>query len=197
MRVIRSWPAKPPPHRPHVIDELERLTIDNYDYTPLGDVWVETPATHNASVVLLEWDIAVDPVDLTTFAARAAAEPRQVRVAAYRLHDSAGPRWVHRRVSGRHASGERWIDYMEPFCDYFGFGLVYLPAGLIAGFLDAPAPARGRPPWAPDSYDDTRFTDQTFSTWLRWRTSHGPVPIDWDIPVVHLNGPPLKTLLNS
>jgi hypothetical protein len=183
---VRSWPANPPAGRAHVVDQLPRLIIDDYDYTPLSQL-----VDGRDGIVVIEWDIALCPASAARFHHRCASEPNKVRAGAYQLNDSQGVRWAHRLVYGPEASDERWAirDPDSPSVDYVGFGLIYLPSVWIRGFLQAPAPERGRPPWCPQGlYRDERFTDQTFSTWLRWRTAHGPVPVEWDLPVVHLHG---------
>lgn len=47
MRWLRSWPARQPYGRPHVVDRLERLVIDDYDYTPLGEI--------DDDAIIIEW----------------------------------------------------------------------------------------------------------------------------------------------
>jgi hypothetical protein len=181
LRWLRSWPrlAGTMPDRPHVVDRMERLVISDYDYGPLAGL--------GCSVIVLEWDLAMDCEEMATFEAECSDEPARVRVAPYRLHDSAGHRWAHRVVLDGEAGEERFVTLEDPFCDLFGFGAVYLPWPLVARFLAAPAPERGRPPWCqPGAYEDCRFTDQTFSTW-HYRAGLGPVPICWDVVGVHLN----------
>lgn len=176
-----------PPHRPYVVDELERLHTFDYDYTPLGQWFSANPA--EAGVCLIEWDIALEPIQYALFAGMALSRPEEPLVAPHYLHHVEPGRsvWAHRRLT---ATGERWIQYQETLCDYFAFGLIYLPRPLVVEFLAAPAPERGRPPVAPGGYEDVRFTDQTFSVWYRHRCSTGgPVHVEWSVQPVHLHGP--------
>lgn len=178
MRWVRSWPADPPPGRAHVVDRLERLVIDDYDYSALGEL--------GEDVIVIEWDVAIDPYDAAAFeqACTTAGYTTGVLVAPYLLHDDAGVRWAHRRLVG--VGVERWVTLGEEYCDLFGFGLVYLPRWIVESFLEAPAPERGRPYYAkPGSYTDCRFTDQTFSTWHHRK--FGGVPILWDVHPAHLH----------
>lgn len=182
MRRLRSWPAgELPAGRAHVVDDLERLVIADYDYSPLGEV--------DDDVLLLEWDVAVDPYDLNLFEARALAAPDRVRVLAYRLHaHRPGWVWAHRRIR-RDGQGERFVNRADLTCHLPAWGCIYLPRALVRAFLAAPAPARGRdprlPPQAP--YDDVRLTDQTFGIWHHFHQAGPPVPIDWALSAVHLH----------
>lgn len=163
--IVRAWPGRPP-QRPHVVDDLPRLLTDGCEYSGLTKL--------DGDVIVLDWDIAVDPLHLEAFAARAAAEPGRVRVAPYRKHHHDGTLgwvWEHRRYQD---GTLRRIETGEPFCHRFGFGLVYLPRLLIGQF------------------DDQRtgvFDDAQFSEW-HYRSIHPPeVAVDWDCPTVHLNHP--------
>lgn len=187
MRWIRSWPRVIPPGRAYVVDDMERLVLDDYDYTPLGQA--------NESVCLLEWDMAISREDRVRFEEHAAENPGSVLVAPYRLyHVAPEPVWAHRLVDeeGR----ESWIhgprqsvpDWQDEACDYFGFGLIYFPAELVRAFLAAPAPERGRSPYLlpQQAYTDSRFHDQTFSIWHR-HTLGRTVTVDWSVQPIHLH----------
>jgi len=174
MRWLRSWPAVVPAGRAHVDDELPRLVLADYDYTPLGQV--------DDDVLLLEWDMHLDPQGMTRFAAHAAAEPGRVHVAPYLLAaHRATPTWAHRRLAGSPAG--------EHECDLFGFGATYLPRHLVERFLAAPAPERGRDPRLPPEapYHDVRFTDQTFSIWHAFRGGAPRPRLWWDVRPDHLH----------
>lgn len=189
IRWVRSYPAGPiPPHRAYVIDELPRLPIADYDYAPLAQL-----AELGDDVIVIEWDMAVSREDRDRFtrAAIHAQHEGLPLVAPYRLYAPEPAHYAHRRVS---ADGrERWIRENEPTCDYFGFGLVYLPGQLVRRFAAEPAPARGRSPFLPDGapYADTRLTDQTFSVWYRWHCADGGAcrspRVAWDVRPVHLH----------
>ena len=184
MRWLRSWPANPPAGRAHVVDDMERLVIDNYDYTPLGSI--------DDDVCLLEWDMALSPGDMQSFALHAIESRNSVQVAPYPLYHVApfrsmgGGVWAHRRV-WRHS--ETWVETGTPDCDYAAFGCIYLPRDAVRAFLASEAPARGRDPRLPADaeYSDRRFTDQTFSVWHHWHAKRGPIPVHWDVRPVHLH----------
>jgi hypothetical protein len=167
VRLLRSWPPKIPAGRSFVVDATEKLTIDGYDYAPLGDVADD--------VVLLEWDIAVDADGLERFVALARSDPSRVVVAPYRLYVSTnsdrplprGPVWAHRRADGSH------VDTGEPACALFGLGMVYLPRAVVAAFLAA---------WK------GHFSDTAFAGWHRRHVAPN-VPIAWEVHAQHLHYP--------
>lgn len=159
MRLVRSWPEVIPQGRAHVIDEIQRIVIKDYDYaSTLRDL--------DDDVLLLEWDIAVGQEDLWAFAQRATAASDGVLVAPYRLYPEGtgllGPVWAHRR------NYLEFVDEDEPVCWMFGLGMVYLPRHLLAAF------------------DGDRLDDGLFSEW-HYQKVGKPVPICWDVRPVHLN----------
>lgn len=172
MRLIRSWPANVPDGRSYVVDDIERLIIDNSDYREL--------ATVDDDVLLLEWDIAVAKEDLALFAGEAQANPGRVLVAPYRIyyeHMLAEPVWAHRRWGGEpkgmaNPVGAVPVSTHDPYCNLFGLGMCYLPGKLVRGFLDDR--------WA------NHFGDVEFSMWHYLTVCH-EVPICWDVRPVHLN----------
>lgn len=179
MRWLRSWPANPPAGRAHVVDDMERLVIDDYDYTPLGSI--------DDDVCLLEWDMAIDRQQMTLFEGYAVQTPDRVIVAPYKLYNPGDrPHNAHRTMLGMR--GERWISDMEPQCDLFALGLAYLPRQLVREFLASPAPERGRDPRLPAEFDyaDRRFTDQTFAMW-HYRVYARRVDVIWSVRPVHLH----------
>ena len=176
---IRSYPVVAPPHRPRVLDELPRFYQMDYDYAALG--------AYDRDIFLIEWDIACPQDEMDWFVTNALRHPHEVRVAAHRLyHIQSDPVWAHRVVSAQ--GQERWAWWQEPVCDYFAFGMIYLPRDLIRQFLAAPAPERGRSPFVPEGnpYEDCRFIDQTFSVWHKHRLGRR-VEIDWSVRPVHLH----------
>lgn len=179
MRWVRSFPASIPAGRAYVVDALERVTLTDFDYAPL--------AALDDDLILIEWDMALSREDMARFQCAAERKSEQVTVAPYLLYTVAqNPVFAHRCIgpSGR----ERWVNDLDWFCDYFGFGLIYFPRSVVRAFLDAPAPARGRSPFlAPEAgYSDTRFTDQTFSVWHRHQLGRRTL-IQWDVRPVHLH----------
>ena len=58
-----------------------------------------------------------------------------------------------------------------PFCDLFGFGLVYLPHSIVAKYLATDPQVTG---------------DAIFSKWHHAQ-GLGPVPVHWDVRPIHLH----------
>lgn len=186
MRLVRSWPAKPPANRPRVVDGIERFVIDNFDYRGLVDL--------DDDVLLLEWDIAVGLEDIEHFAEHAEREPERVLTAPYKLYRDSSYRdywpdpdqpwtwmlnhWVGEGSRPNAAQGQT-IPGSETFmpevgdktCNGFGFGMVYLPRDLIRAFVET---------------DPTRFMDVPFSVWHYHNVRHD-VPICWHVRPVHLH----------
>jgi hypothetical protein len=169
VRTVRSWPKEIPPGRRYVDDDLDRLVMADYDYaTALAGI--------QGGLVLLEWDIRVDQPSLERFAAAAEERPDRVMVAPYLLHrPSTGldaPVWAHRRADGA------WIDEGESACALFGFGMIYLPAGLVDRYLTEGLFGYGLP--------YPQYFDSAFSRWHH-ENVRPQVPVCWDIRPVHLN----------
>lgn len=180
MKWIRSFPQTIPAGRAYVVDDLPRLLLTDYDYTPLGAL--------DDDICLIEWDMAISREMREDFALYARGAGEKPLVAPYRLYEAREqPVYAHRLLS---ASGEEsWVaNERDCYADYIGLGLVYLPRTLIRGFLAAPAPARGRSPFLPSEagYNDLRFTDQTLSIWLR-HTQGRRTRIAWDVRPIHLH----------
>jgi len=159
MRLVRSWPSVVPAYRSYVVDGIERVVIDDYNYgTALRDL--------DDDVLLLEWDLAMGQEQLQSFARHAAAVPDEVLVAPYLLYPSGtglpSTVWAHRR------NYLQFVDEFEPTCRMFGLGMSYLPRHLLAAF------------------DGERFDDGSFSTWHHEKVGV-PVVIDWNVRPVHLN----------
>ena len=191
MKLVRSWPETIPPDRSYIVDDIPKFIMGKdgdrqYDYRYLLDL--------NDDVVLIEWDIAVGAEHLAAFMARAKAEPDRVRVAPYVLYRRAsrqGP--AHRRSSApirgqipfyvhrlRSHKERCWVrGPQDTHCQMFGFGLVYLPQKLLQAFVDQMDPA-------------SHFGDSEFSRWHMRNVSPPDVPIDWDIPLVHLHYNPVE-----
>lgn len=171
MRLIRSWPAQIPENRAYVVDGIERLVMSGFDYRCLADI--------DDDVILIEWDIAVGRDELETFIQRAREDPEQIRVAPYRLYPGKyrvrAPLWVHRV---RDPGMRRFVKGPEDtHCQMFGFGLIYLPRATVLRYLKS---IEGQP--------RAHFGDSEFSRWhMRHGGAHKNVPIDWDVPLVHLH----------
>jgi len=176
MKLVRSWPAVIPEGRAYVVDDIPRFIMGGegnreFDYRGLVDL--------DDDVVVIEWDIAVGGEQLATFMARAKAEPDRVRVAPYLLYRGGRdgrpqvPFYVH-RIRTRENRG--WVKEGDPVCQYFGFGLVYLPADLIRRFVAQMAPT-----------PKAHFGDTEFSQWHMRNVKPIDVPIDWECKATHLH----------
>ena len=178
MLLIRSWPADPPPRHACCEDQIRRVLTAPFDYAPLcalGD-----------DVLHLDWDIAVSPEDLATFAASARRQPGQVLVGPYRTYPGSlfgadpvprelpGPVWTAKVYADDREWSMHYVQPGDPVAHLFGFGMVYLPAGLLAR-------------WA-EQFPGAKMGDMEFSGW-HYRIA-GPARICWAVHPVHLNYPP-------
>lgn len=170
MRWIRTWPAKMPPvdgpsgyPRNYVVDQLPRVEME-FDYVPVF-------RQLTGDTVIVEWDIAFGPEEITAFEKHVAGEPGRVQVAPYRLYPRStmwpGPVWAHRY---NHGGVQPWISEGDPFCDWFGFGFIYFPLPVVHHYL------------ATDPFNEG---DTDFSRWHH--SEYGQVPVRWDVRPVHLH----------
>lgn len=172
MKLVRSWPGRPPAGHPCVIDDATRLINDEYDYQELG--------LFGDDILHLDWDMAVHREDLIRFAAMAREDPGRVLVAPYRIYPDSRrglhePLWAAKRYE---AGGMRYVREGEPTCHIFGFGMVYLPGALIARFLAefASELEAGR----------VKLDDVAFSGWHH-KNVEPEARIAWDVRPVHTN----------
>jgi hypothetical protein len=164
MRWIRTFPASIPDGRSYVTDTLDRAYMNDYNYVPVFEQFTD-------DTVITEWDLAFGPETMAAFTAHIAADPGRVHVAPYRLYPrSTGlpePVWAHRHAAG----GVRWVSEGDPECDWFSFGLAYLPLVIVRAYLAT------RP---------ERTGDSLFSRWHH-ETAGARVPVHWDVRPVHLH----------
>ena len=180
MRLIRSWPEYPPEDHPQVIDNCERIYLhrpDMVDYTALSQA--------DDNLLHLDWDVAVNRDELRMFAAKCEAEPDRVRVAPtinwvtrHKAHRGILPNMRTQWLVWRQLSVSRRNCVPGENCDYFGFGMVYLPIRLIQMYK-AERPSE-------------RFNDMSFSKWHYNEYLGGwgkapTVPVEWDVHAVHIN----------
>jgi hypothetical protein len=172
VRLIRSFPATVPAGRSYVVDDAERHLNEGYSYRGL--------VAYGDDVLHLDWDMAVSREDLELFAVHARRHPDRVLVGPQRVDVGDGRRFLREPVwNMRVYDGPRLRNVRsgEPSCDLFGFGMVYLPGKLLAGFEDQ---------WRPELDEGSvRFDDTGFSGWV-WR-EQGPSAIDWSVHPVHLH----------
>lgn len=193
MRTLRAYPydlatvAKGNERRYIIDPTIEHFYHDNYDYTGLG--------AYDDDILLIEWDMAASRQDMERMETIARENPHEACVAPYLLDEPERenrPVWAHRRVWETDEeegviAGERWIDFKEPFAEYIGFGLVYLPRDLIRRFLDADPATRGTPYNVEmGKYHDTRFIDGTFSAW-HFRNVEQFIYVAWQVLPIHLH----------
>jgi hypothetical protein len=174
--------------KPHVVDGLPRMEIENFDYRPAFE------EVSHQDLVLIEWDLAVDAGQLAGFLNRCRTMPERIRVAPYLLYPHktgcSRPVWAHQIIrrdldpieSQVHDPGTtRWVMPTDRLADVVGFGMIYLPSWAIEYCLD-------------DRYISDRLTDSTWSMWHyrhhgRGRSEGGGegITIDWQTTPVHLN----------
>ncbi len=186
MRYVRSFPAEIPPNRAYVVDDVERLVMDNtnpetnFSYDCLADV--------GDDVLLIEWDLAVGKEELETFAERAATAPDRVLFAPYRLYSGGSlaeglkavwAAWRYKDNDQRRG----WLNPVSegtPTAHVVGMGLIYLPRDLILGYLDTRNRTRRM------TGDDWRFSDISFCGW-HFRHVRQEIDLDWQARPVHLH----------
>ena len=168
MLVVRAWPSHPPAGRPHIVDGWRRVPVDDYDYRGLCAL--------GADVVSMDWDTAVSREDLALFCAAAAGSPSRVLVAPMRNYRATPAPWnlVRYTPGGNYESVEPGEQ-----AHLFGFGMVYLPAALLAG-------------WDAAHGEGAKMTDQAFAAWHH-ETVSMTVDIDWRVRPVHLHYPEAQT----
>jgi len=153
---------------PHIVDNLPRLLMTQYNMQR-----VEWPQDE-IGFCMLEWDIALDPIERRQFAAEALIEPREILVAPYRFHntwvtwhgnDGGGPTFESRPTpSGcEHCGMDR--------TDSFGLGCIYFPQDVLQEFLK--------------QMDGFGFTDYTFGKW--YREKYGQARVTWRVHPQHLH----------
>jgi hypothetical protein len=173
VRILRSFPQTIPPDRAYVSDGFQRLPVTMYDHWQLG--------SYNEDILLLEWDIAVSPEQLEVFCRFIFDHGTdRVCVAPYRLYPkSTGfttPVWAHRKTNGTPFLYTPWVEYGEPYCNLFGFGMTYFPQEIVRAYLKDSM-------WQPH---DRRLTDTNFSMW-HYSKVEKCVPICWGVSPVHLH----------
>lgn len=166
MRILRSFPEVVPVGRSFVSDEWEKMYVSNYDHREMEK--------YNEDILLLEWDIAVSPEQLEVFSRFIFDHGTdRVCVAPYRLYPiSTGftaPVWCHRKMQGVAFLYANYVDYGDPFCNLFSFGMTYFPRELVKAFPKG-----------------ARLTDTNFSMWHHSKVEQ-TVPICWNVIPVHLN----------
>lgn len=130
-------------------------------------------------LIHLDWDMAVHREDLIAFRDFALQDPDRVSVAPYKVyadsrkaghsHDRGRTEWALRRLEG---NGSRICTEADDSCHLFGFGMLYLPAGVIAE--------------AAEAFPDRVLDDITFAQWLHFHRQP-EVPICWQVRPVHLH----------
>lgn len=166
-------------------EHCEPFFNSDYDYRGLFETMTE-------DTVLIEWDIAISREDRARFEEHIASSPGRVHVAPYKhyFYKPEGQEygWVHRNGEDSFSVAEG-----EPECQFFGFGLVYLPLWLVRAFLDELSNgqrmterAQRRGLWLAVLLQGQKVTDVSFSAW-HWQATGHTVPIHWDVRPIHLN----------
>ncbi|MGH2688350.1 MAG: hypothetical protein ACRDKW_06040 [Actinomycetota bacterium] len=171
----RSWPEAVPADRAYVHDGLPLLVMRDCDYATVPEYqpWPDV----EPGWFLLEWDIALDARSRARFVEHALEQPERVLVAPYYVLLPSGPGKGSRLDCVHRARGNRPIPDGQPWCETFGFGCIYFPAGILDRWGESGAPGTaGR----------GRFTDMTFSAWHH--RTFGRTPVDWTVHPQHLHG---------
>lgn len=171
MRWLRSWPRPIIPRRSYVYDPHNIPRLENDD-----NAYGHAIASVRESFVMVEWDLALDSLDRKAFEAAIARNPKRVCVAPFRLFPTStglpAPVWAHRQVVG--PTAWRWVNEDEPWCDWFGFGLIYFPEAVLKA---------ARPLF--ETMNTHLGADTLFSAWHF--PKYGPVEIVWECRPKHLH----------
>jgi hypothetical protein len=144
------------------------------------------------SFCLLEWDIALSFEDRKRFENYCKADPEHIHVAPYQHY---GYKNVYTDFSHIHRQGPmNFAREGDPYCFYFGFGLIYLPLHLVKqymrdaenGFVVNTEAGSTCPLYPGEPKFDESF-DCIFSDWYTTAWDMEPVPIHWDVRPIHLN----------
>lgn len=175
-RWVRSWPEYVPPHKTHIIDDLPRVTVKDYDYRTLIPYNTDHRLNH------LDWDVAIGREDVERMDELYRLYPNRVVVAPIYYYDETLPRYVHQQVvpiSTQYPRGMRWMTAGENLCDYAGFSCISIPPNFLQ-WCDE---------WLKTLHnEDQRITDTRFSDWM-YQIRHEKFVVDWRIQAVHLNYP--------
>lgn len=180
MRLVRSWPLKPPDDHPRIFDNCDRVYIPTIDYSPLADL--------DDDLIHLDWDVAAGQHELRAFAERCLDEPERVRTAPTMSYNTRQRRW--QKGSETPSTWMVWhfndgtrtlLEEGEPTCDLCAFGLIYLPSWTLKGFVKALNEY-------PEKWGRSRhFGDINFCHWYRTVTAGQGIAVEWDINPVHMN----------
>lgn len=172
MRLVRAMPETIPPYRNYVVDQVDQISIWDYDMKCLAD--------YDDDIILLEWDVVVAKHDLVNMINHARHNPNRVQVAPYVLYPNStglhAPVWAHRRMVNPLPLQLQWVDTGDSICDIFSTGLVYLPKSIIRSCVDDVDTIA----WQPN------LTDSKLAFW-HYDKVREPVPIHWEIRPIHLH----------
>lgn len=177
INIVRAWPSERDwidndlDKRPHIVDNLTKMIVSGQNYKSVSDhnSLGTTDGWPEDNFIMLEWDIALDPVAQRIMWAEAQVEPREVLVAPYRFHDT-WCQWIDNDGSGPSENG-RPIKYGETRTDSIGLGCIYIPRHAITEFLSV--------------MDKFGFTDATFGKWYRQR--YGQARVTWNVHPQHMH----------
>lgn len=156
----------------YVVDNVPKIVMSGQNY--------KTVAEHNRpgwpddrpGFCMLEWDVALDPIERMKFAGEALQHPYDILVANYRIQNSC----VNRLIDGTpidDMDGEEAIAGTSKAtrCETFGLGCIYIPQRVLQEFLG--------------QMDHLGFTDFTFSHWYLKR--YGQARVTWNVHPQHLH----------
>jgi hypothetical protein len=168
---IQSFPQGTPDDiygmgRSFVLDRhCETVYTNGFDYRRVFE-------SLDDDVILIEWDIAIGPSARARFEQHALRHPLRIQVAPYKLYpvstNAPDAIWAHRELL------DKPVERFAPWCNYFGFGAIYLPLPTVKQYLS-------------ETSEDVMCLDQTFSIWHQLTYPGIHVPIHWDVRVIHLH----------
>lgn len=183
MKWIRSFPRTIPANRNYVVDGLDRFYMQDYNYSGLSN--------YSDDVLLVEWDIVITPENIQDMKEWIEGDIDKVQVWPYLQYPTpenglTRTVYAHRKIIEPVKTvppDTVPIGFFDPIADYVGFGCIFLPKSILEAFERADPKTRGLPA------NDERFTDQTFSFWLRHNQHEFPekAMVHWDSEPVHLN----------
>lgn len=178
VRLIRSWPEQVPEGRSHVVDQLPRYVMGDYDYRGVESML----RPQDAGLAILEWDMAVHPDEMACFLERCRDEPDRTLVTPYKIWCRTGENefleddqqfWCLRRYNDEAKTSMRFCNEGDEAAHLFGLGLTYIPREVLLDFLGA---------------FPGHFSDGSFSAWHYEYVEH-ETPIAWDVRPIHLHYP--------
>jgi hypothetical protein len=166
-------------------NHCEPFYARQYSYWPLFEQVTE-------NFCLIEWDMAISLEDRQLFEKYCREQPDRVHVAPYRSYAYRNSYQIYEYM--HRTSHKFFVEEGEPYCFYFGFGLIYLPLAMVKDYMaDCEAERVVETDWQvpfklyPGPMRGGATNDCSFSYWHATSTNMEPVPVHWDVRPVHLH----------